>query len=104
MQRWQVLKTKHATMVQTSVSHKTVKLTDTWQTCKKDGMKKCQDIKPHNISKEKVVESKCANIKSTVRDYYSEIQLMCSSSASVGVSAIATTAVMSLLYTLSSSV
>ena len=72
--------------------------------CEKDGMKKCPDIKPHNISKEKVVESKCANIKSTVHDYYLEIQLICSSSASVGVSAIATTAVTSLLYTLSSSI
>ena len=98
------VKTKHTTMVQTSVSHKTVKLTDTQQTCKKAGLKKCQDIKPHKISKEKETESKHANIKSTVHDYYSEIQLMCGSSAAVGVSAVATTAVTSLLCTLSSSI
>ena len=44
-------------------------------------------------TKEKVAESKHANIKSTLHDFYSEIQLMSSSGASVGVSAIATTGV-----------
>ena len=39
-------------------------------------MKKCQDIKPHNISNKKVAESKHANIKSTVHDHYSEIKLV----------------------------
>ena len=57
MQRWQVLKQNILQWYrQTSVSHKTVKLTDTQQTYKTAGMKKCQDIKPHNISKEKVAE------------------------------------------------
>ena len=36
MQRWCSAKTKHTTMVQRSVSHKTVKLTDTWQMSKKE--------------------------------------------------------------------